>query len=92
MIRVRIMALLAVTLAWATLVSPMTARADPGRTQADYTYLTTLHLKLGVPIGDSEADYDRVIAEGHGICKESTCGSESPPSESEPLWHSGEQS
>lgn len=43
---------------------------DPGRTQADYTYLTTLHLKVGVPIGDSEGSYDRVIAEGHGICKD----------------------
>jgi hypothetical protein len=69
MIRVRIMTLLAVTLAWATLPSPMTARADPGRTQADYTYLTTLHLKLGVQIGDSEADYDRVTRKVMGYVK-----------------------
>lgn len=75
MIRRRSLAAVAGAMTATALVSLTLAHADPsfvdpGRTQADYTYLTTLHLKLGVPIGDTEAAHDRVIAEGHGICKD----------------------
>lgn len=70
MIQIRTLVASTATVAWAALPVATTALADPGRSQADYTYLTTLHLKVGVQIGDSEAAYDRVIAEGHEICKD----------------------